>query len=343
MGIYTVLEDNRVDDVVEKDLKRIVERVTAVKTVRSIILGGGFGRGEGSVLVNDAGIKPVNDYDVFIIVSDEDKTDFRQMSKELAKEISIRLLDLIPLKHSDLPTLPATQFNYDLRYGGRHLWGEKALDLIPCYKEGHVVIEAGRTLLLNRLICAIEAYSERFDKNGMLPEEEFFLVNQTGKVVSACVEALLIKKQMYHHSYRRRMEIFEAEFPEKNVLKQLNKKATEFKLRPSLNHDFDAVVYWKEAVHEYITVFSEYFVPDQALPVKGLWRSLKKDAGLTNTQVERVELMLLLYREAAFFGKMAILSEARRELGVITKTSFNGQRWEALRARTARLWHELYH
>jgi hypothetical protein len=66
MGIYTVLEDKRVDNKVDIDLKHIVERVTSVQAVLAIILGGGFGRGEGSVLVDEKGIRPVNDYDLLI-------------------------------------------------------------------------------------------------------------------------------------------------------------------------------------------------------------------------------------------------------------------------------------
>lgn len=343
MGIYTVLEDKTVDEAIANDLKFLVEKITESVSVRSIILGGGFGRGEGSVLITDKGVEPVNDYDLFIIVPDREERDFRSLGNELRRVMGIRLLDLIPIKYSSIPTLPVTQFNYDLKYGSRHIWGEDLMDIIPEYEEGIVEEEAGRTLLLNRLICAIEAFSERFLQSTMTIEERFFLANQTSKVVSACVEALLIKMGKYHYSYRKRREIFKAAFPEKIVLYRLNRWATDFKLKPTANPKFDVMLYWEEAVREYLGVLAYYFTPFSASPSKGLWKLLKERSKFIGRPIERVELMLLLYRGASFFLERSILSRARRELEEITKVPLSGEKWEALRQRTAQYWHELYH
>jgi hypothetical protein len=346
LGLYTVYNDQRVDDAIALDLKLIVETITSALPVRSIILGGGFGRSEGSVMVDGNNIRPVNDYDLFLIISDDIETDLRTLSKELAKKVGIRLLDLIPIGHSALSNLPATQIYYDLKYGGRLLWGENALELIPQYKNGYVEPESGKTLLLNRLICAIEAFSENFEERAITADEAFFLVNQTGKVVSACVEALLIKKNKYHHSYRERQKIFASEFPDRIELQRLNERATEFKVRPSENVTFNPIAYWKDTIKEYLDVLSGYLVPLSVSSKKELWRLLKEcnnGAPITNNPVERIEIMLLLYREASFLAKRTILSQAYEELRAITKSSFPHTGWETLRERTTRLWHELYH
>ena len=343
MGIYTILNDEKIDTIIERDLKLIVSRILNTVTARAIILGGGFGRGEGSVLINRGRILAVNDYDIFIIISDGDQTDFRSIGKKIAGELDVRLLDLIPIKYSNLTSLPPTQFNYDLKYGGRHLWGECLLNLIPLFKEGYVDAESGKTLLLNRLICAIEAYSENFESQGMTTDQNFFLVNQTGKVISACVEALLIKKGKYNHSYQKRRDIFRAEFPEEEDLQKLNERATEFKLRPSMIMEFDAIEYWEKAIHEYIKVLSEYLNLGSRQPGEKLWRILKKKNSVTSQPIERVELFLLLYKETSFFRRISILRMARKELKNILKMSFRSAGWESLRERTACLWHELYH
>lgn len=343
MGIYTILDDEKIDSVIERDLKLIIGRILNTVTVHSIILGGGFGRGEGSVLIDQGKIQAVNDYDLFVIISDDDQTDFRSTERKIAGELGIRLLDLIPIKYSTLPNLPSTQFYYDLKYGGRHLWGENLIDLIPQYKEGYVDPESGRTLILNRLICAIEAYSEKFEHQRMTTEEKFFLVNQTGKIVSACVEALLIKRSKYHHSYKKRRDIFKTEFPQEKDLQKLNERATEFKLQPSMLIEFDAIEYWKKAIHEYLKVLSEYFCPGSIQPGIKIWRGLKRENLATNQPIERVELLLLLYLEASFFRRRRILRMARKELKNILKVSFRLAEWESLRERTANLWHELYH
>lgn len=343
MGIYTALDGDSIDDKIERDLQHIVDRLKTMPFVQEIILGGGFGRGEGSVLINEQGVRPVNDYDIFIVVQDNSQFDFKPLAKELASELSMRLIDLIPIKYSNLKSLPPNQFNYDLKYGGRHLWGEDLRDLIPAYEEGIIDEGAGRTLLLNRLICAIEAFSDKFVKGTMNTEETFFLVNQTCKVVSACVEALLIKKGKYHYSYRTRHEIIGTVFPEKTRLLFLNKRATEFKLRPTVTPDFDALQFWKETIHEYIEVLAFYFAPTSAAPYRGLWRRLQKNGSFPCSPVERVEMMLLLNKKASLFMKKRILSQARKELEGLTKISVPNNRWETLREITAGLWHELHH
>jgi len=346
LGIYTVLDNKEVDDHVNKDLQHIVERIRQVSSAREIILGGGFGRGEGSVIIEQNEIRPVNDYDLFVIVPDDDNNDFRSLGKIIAPEIKIRLLDIIPVKDSVLSTLPSTQFYYDMKYGGRHLWGENLLETVPMYKEGHIDHDAGRTILINRLICAIEAFSEDFESRSILEEEEFFLINQTGKVVSSCIEAQLIFKNKYHHSIRERQKIFESLFPGKERLIKLNRRATEFKLRPSRSPGFDGVVYWKEAISEYIKVMSDCLAPGFMSPVRRLWRKLKKKNGknkITNTDVERVELMLLLYREAPSLIKKDILFKAKNELENVSKTSIENDGWENLRKTTTDLWHSFYH
>lgn len=343
MGIYTILDDEKIDSVIEKDLQLIISRILNTVTVHSIILGGGFGRGEGSVLIDQGKIQIVNDYDLFLIISDDEKADFRSIGRNIAGELNIRLLDLIPIKYSSLTTLPPTQFNYDLKYGGRDIWGENFIDLIPQYKEGYVDAESAKTLLLNRLICAIEAYSENFKTQGMTPNEKFFLVNQTGKVVSACVEALLIKRGKYHHSYQKRRDIFKAEFSESRGLQELNERATEFKLRPSMLIEFDPIEYWKDAVHEYVKVLSEYLDVRSTKPGEELWKVLKKKTSITNQPIERIELLLLLYKETSLFHRINILRMAKKELKNILKVSFRSAEWESLRERTACLWHELYH
>jgi hypothetical protein len=346
MGTYTVREDRNIDEVVAQDLRFIVDRIREALPVRAIILGGGFGRGEGSVLITVNGIRPVNDYDIFIAVSENNGFDLRQLSQEIAKQVGIRSIDLIPIKYADLRRLPATQFHYDLKYGGTVLWGENVLSQIPQYPPGCIDRRSGETLLLNRLVCALEGFSEKFVDHGMNHEEKFFLVNQTGKVITSCVEALLIDQGKYHHSYSERRRIFEAEFREWVTLRRLNDQATEFKLLPSESPALDAIAYWEEMIAEYIKVLALYFAPGSFLASLGLWRRLllgRRRAPMTNQPIERVELMLLLSRRVPFLPRRIILSRARRELELISKRRFRHVDWESLRADAVQLWHELYH
>jgi hypothetical protein len=345
MGIYTVRSDAKVDTVISRDLEIIVRRVREAISAHAVVLGGGFGRGEGSVLVDGADIRPVNDYDIFLAVSDHNGADLKRLSHELAKEVGIRSIDLIPIRYPDLERLPATQFHYDLKYGGTLLWGENILQQMPDYRKGCVEQRSGGTLLLNRLVCALEAYSERFVHNGMNGEEKFFLVNQTGKVVSACVEALLITKGKYHHSYLERRNIFDAEFSDWHALRRLNSQATEFKLLPSKSPTVDAIGYWEETLTEYLKVLTIYFAPKFLASRLGLWARLAYDRRrpISSNPIEIVELILLLGRREPSLTRGFTLAQARRRLENISHRSFSTADWEILRAGAVLLWHQLCH
>lgn len=348
MKHYTVYDDPRVDAAVAADLDLIVKKLTGIFPLRAIILAGGFGRGEGSVLLEPAEVRPVNDYDLVLVVPDDFAADLRPLARELAQATNIRLIDLIPLKYSALAALPATQFNYDLKYGSRPLWGEDALALIPSYAQGMVEPESIRTLLLNRLVCAVEAYSEIFAQRALTAAESFFLVNQTGKIVSACAEALLMNRGAYHPSYRERRKILAREFPEKAELLRLLDRATEFKLRPAATVDFDQVAYWHDAVRVYLAVMAELLAPAPgAKDAAGeLWRVLSAGGAsppLTNNAVERIELMLLVWREAPVEARPLILARAHAEFAKLTSAPLPDAGWESLRAGTTRLWHEICH
>ena len=71
MGKYTILEDNRIDEYIDSYLEKIVEVIFEFvphKNIRSIILGGSFGKGDGSVIVDALGVKPQRDFDLGIIM-----------------------------------------------------------------------------------------------------------------------------------------------------------------------------------------------------------------------------------------------------------------------------------
>lgn len=348
MGLYTVYNDQIVDAAIASDLAHIVDFVTAALPVKSVILGGGFGRGEGSVLKEERRVVPVNDYDIFLVLPDDCAVELRPLQKELAYQLNIRLVDLIPLKESSLGKLPPTQFNYDLKYGGQVVWGYGALDDIPAFDAKAILFDSARLVVLNRLICAIEAFSVDYERH--LPGEDalFFLVNQTGKVISACVESLLIKSGNYHFSYAQRQKIFSEVFPEREQLKRLNDIATTFKLMPTRTVNFDAVRYWHDAIREYVMVLCEILTSARHPSVCSLYYALLSNPreSFTNNQVERVELLLLLYKTAPLVLKPFILLKAHIELASMTRQGdCDGFAWgwEPMRITTSRLWHELYH
>ena len=71
MGTYTIFNNKLVDLQIQERIDLIVGVISNnVPHIDSLILTGGFGKGEGSVVFKDDEVKPLRDFD-FCIVSDK--------------------------------------------------------------------------------------------------------------------------------------------------------------------------------------------------------------------------------------------------------------------------------
>ena len=64
--MYTVYGPE-VNEAIQSDLDKITETILSQINPVSIILFGGFGKGEGSVEVLNNSITPLNDYDLYVV------------------------------------------------------------------------------------------------------------------------------------------------------------------------------------------------------------------------------------------------------------------------------------
>ena len=353
---FTVHQHPFIDNHIENDLNIIAKSVLeGIKGVISLILVGGFGRGEGSVLIEDGIVKPLNDYDI-VLVTDRpiDQEKIKSLTRELIDKLKIRLVDLIPIEMEKIPALPPTQFNYDMKYGGYCFWGEDVLSLIPEYLPEEIPLESGKTVLFNRMICLLECYSDEFKERALSNEEKFFLYNQCVKAILACSEALLIKKRKYHHSYIEREKRFEEEFPGLRDLIAFNRKATAFKLRPTRNIEVDGVQFWARIVSEYVNVLSLYlkdFCDTDSTsddnPLKTIYSYLSVPPYIELSEkelIERLEIALLSAKSSR--GALGFLFNIIAESylnQLMANSSLRIRPWEEMRKRCVELWFQKLH
>ena len=68
---FTIHDSQDIYHRISSDLDLITQIILNKFTnIESIVLAGGFGRGEGSVLIVDNDIQPINDYDIYIITKE---------------------------------------------------------------------------------------------------------------------------------------------------------------------------------------------------------------------------------------------------------------------------------
>jgi len=75
MGKYSVLTDPAADAVVEAELDIVIAEIVRYfgEHLCAILLTGGFGRGEGSIVETSEGYRPINDYDMILVVHNRKK------------------------------------------------------------------------------------------------------------------------------------------------------------------------------------------------------------------------------------------------------------------------------
>lgn len=179
----------------------------------AVILGGGYGRGEGGVVKGRLGEEPFNDLDLVIVVRSKSKIDWpslKAIEKKYADILGIHVDFSRPLTVADIKVWPHWQVWHDLLEGHFVLYGPA--DIITAnapalVKKPLPIIEASR-LLLNRGSGLL--WSQRVVK-GLEKEPDFgFTRRNYYKAILALGDALLITFGRYTVAYTGRDELVRA-------------------------------------------------------------------------------------------------------------------------------------
>jgi hypothetical protein len=122
----------------------------------ALILGGGYGRGEGAIWFDDQeGAKPYNDLDLFLIVNEPSQVEpqaLKHISHQYEKELEIDVDFSRPVSLKQLRTMPPTLMWHDLAGGHRVLYGPE--DILSANLPTNVLDPPTKTealrLMLNR-------------------------------------------------------------------------------------------------------------------------------------------------------------------------------------------------
>ncbi|MBU2104468.1 MAG: nucleotidyltransferase domain-containing protein, partial [Nanoarchaeota archaeon] len=163
MGKYTTSRE--ADKKVEKDIQKIKNFIVKELNPISIILFGGFGRGEGTYEIVGKKIIPLNDYDMYVVTKNKIPD---EKLEEIGKKCSVLIgkgggefvenyneiyekskyfhVDLRWLDYNQLPKLRRINRTYELKYGSRVIYGE---DVRKRIKEIKVPLSEAFRYLIN--------------------------------------------------------------------------------------------------------------------------------------------------------------------------------------------------
>lgn len=224
------------------EIGREIQRIVPASRLEALLLGGGYGRGEGGVLSTPSGDEPYNDLEFFVLIQGPPRLNERRfgaaihelghrMTESLGIEVEFKIVSLEKLRLS-APTI----FYYDLVVGHRVISGPADI-LKSCQHHAdatHIPKHEALRLLMNRCSGLLFA-AERLQSAEFSPADADFTGRNIAKAQLALGDAMLATLGQYHWSclerHQRLAGIHDA-WPRMAEVMAFHKLGVEFKLHP---------------------------------------------------------------------------------------------------------------
>jgi len=179
--------------------------------LEALLLGGGYGRGEGGVLTTAGGERPYNDLEFYVCIRGARLLNEQRFGRALhvlgeiltpqaGIEVEFKITSLRELGHAEV-----SMFSYDLVSGHRPLVGDlgslarcahhREADQIPLSEATRLLMNRGSGLLFAR---------ERLEQREFTAADADFVRRNIAKAELALGDAVLVAHGLYHWSVRER-------------------------------------------------------------------------------------------------------------------------------------------
>ena len=240
------------DPKLEEHLRRTCDRIAAglrgllpARKLEGVLLGGGYGRGEGGVCGTPDGDRPYNDLEFYVFLRGNRHVNERVHGHALHVfgEILTPQAGMdVEFRISSLPEFEAagvSMFSYDLVSGHRWLIGDEAL-LAHCqhHRDAAAIPSAEATRLMMNRCTGLLLAQERLARAVFTAADADFVARNSAKAQLGAGDAVLTAQAQYHWSVRERHRRLEQRARgEKNAwyaaLLGHHALGTEFKLHPT--------------------------------------------------------------------------------------------------------------
>jgi hypothetical protein len=275
---FTAWKRQDVDEFVEVQLQEVSLAVQSLMqdNLHSLVLSGGFGRGEGSVRIHpDGQMRVVNDYDIEVVYREPYGVELSKLFNHLLyskrlEAVAMSLADSLNVKQIDLSLRGLSTFSgsastrlcdYDMLHGHRLIYGEDdPTNHMPPVAATDISPFEGTWLFRNRGLGLLLA-SFYIDDNKIVPGKAEYFDIEINKALLAIGDALFILEGRYQCSYSERLksiqEALSTEVPARNEIVQRYTEAcsTKLKPRPQVDITSDPEQRLQEVLRLYLDVF----------------------------------------------------------------------------------------
>lgn len=226
--------------------------------LEAVLLGGGYGRGEGGVLRAPAGDRPYNDLEFYVAIKGNRHINefLYQQRLHVLGEILTQLVGIeVEFKITSLHEIanrPISMFSYDLSVGHRLLWSSEVGNVSAAFthhrQADKIPWDEATRLLMNRCSGLLLA-RQKLAKRPLTLGAEDFVRRNIAKVQLAMGDALLTTNGLYHSScVERHRRLLQGGLPTDTTpwfaeVIRHHAAGVKFKLHPELgSHSGDSLV-----------------------------------------------------------------------------------------------------
>ncbi|MBI9054683.1 MAG: hypothetical protein JEY96_12745 [Bacteroidales bacterium] len=269
MGIYTIYDNTEIDNQIDFFLNVIIEKIFTVinpNEIKSIVLCGGFGRGEGSVFFNNEQVQPINDFDITIFPR-KNLNIFKLRYSEQLESVAQELVNIIPIKQIDLGIGDQRKFiirtlrpfftinAFEFIHGHRVLFGKSNIhNLKYFYKSHKIPIAEGVKYLYTRGSGLLIPLLDTYQNSSLINNLNTYI--EINKARLAIGDSYLIRYRKYHFSYQKRIEIAKKinfnQLENGNTFKQMYLNALEWKLTPTSISEINLEIELKSTIEHFL-------------------------------------------------------------------------------------------
>nr|WP_319472970.1 hypothetical protein [uncultured Sphaerochaeta sp.] len=291
----------------------------------AVILGGGYGRGEGACVVHEGEERPYNDFDLFVVTDQAMNIPqaVHDVRKAYEQQLGIDVDIGKPLPYTSLAKLPHTLMWQDLLDGHKVIYGEtdilkKAMSksmMQPLPKR-----EAAR-LLLNRGSGLLQAMKETQVKRSEDPD---FIRRNYQKCALALGDALLISASVYKPPLvcRREQIMLLSQLPSPQI-RDLYQHASDFKVQPDDSYSEPS----KEEIQKMADLWVQVFLQTEQERTNRSWKDIyayAKDGFIREPLQHTPPLLARNLAKQARLGKLSWRYPRERLYGMLGILLFEG-------------------
>lgn len=344
--------DLQIEAINAKIALAISKNSVAQFVIKTIVLGGGYGRGAGGVFrLKNGEIRLYNDLDLFVIINSKTSqkmnqicaTFLHQLGEALSEEyhVFVEFGPLTPVKKLNLNA--ETLMVQELIRAYVVVWGDdadlralKPIDFtqLPAHEMQRLLLNRGAGLLLAK---------QRLEKESLSFTDKDFVLRNINKALLAIGDVFLFLNHAYVFSAAERLKILEKNEAFPVSFLSLYRQAFQFKNEPPSEIGLDLKLHWQEGVLAFewmYQYFAEHYTP--CAPKKGVEKLKNFIRQFSLFRFHQIRTPFLHPREHLFSLIFFILLEKVPKTGyiyIVHNCKKNGIQGKQLDTFFIRLWH----